>query len=66
MNRKAYTLALLRSAAAKARLISNDIDFIGVSLECSVIGPDQAMQMLADAGGASLVLEAPSDSAEAA
>jgi hypothetical protein len=57
--RKSYTLALLRSAAARARLIANEIDFIGVSLQHQMISPEQAIAMLHDAGGACLILQAP-------
>jgi hypothetical protein len=40
-----YVLAALRSAAARARCLANDIDFIGVSLQHRMIDPDQAPAM---------------------
>jgi hypothetical protein len=54
-----FTLALLRTAAARARLCASDIDFIGISLQQGEISPDQAMVMLHQAGGSALVLEFP-------
>ena len=58
-SRVEFTLALLRAAATRARLCATDIDFVGVSLQHGMISPDQAIEMLHNAGGADLVLTTP-------
>jgi hypothetical protein len=58
-DRVEFTLALLRTAAARARLCASDIDFIGTALQHGEISPDQAMVMLHEAGGSALVPEFP-------
>jgi hypothetical protein len=58
-NRVEFMLALLRTAAARARLCASDIDFIGAALQHGEISPDQAMVMLHEAGASALVPEFP-------
>jgi hypothetical protein len=45
-----YLLHALRTAAARARLVTNVIDTVGVSLRHRAVTVDEAMQWLADEG----------------
>jgi hypothetical protein len=48
---RGYVLAELRCAALRARLAVADIDAIGIALKTGIIGPQDAVEALADAGG---------------
>jgi hypothetical protein len=48
MTRRDYLLAELRCASLRARLWKADIEAIGVALKAGWIGPEQAVEALAD------------------
>jgi hypothetical protein len=45
-----YLMHALRTAAARARLVTNLLDTVGVSLRHRAVTTDEAMQWLADEG----------------
>lgn len=45
-----YLIYALRTAAARARLVTNVLDTVGVSLRHKAIAPDDALKWLADEG----------------
>lgn len=49
MSRVEYLLAELRCAALRARLQQADIEAVGIALKAGWIGPEQAVEALADA-----------------
>ena len=55
MTRIDYLLAELRCAALRARLWQADIEAVGIALKGGLIGPDQALELLAYCGALHLV-----------
>lgn len=51
-----YALTSIRCAALRAKLLSTELEFIGVSLDRKLISPMQALQCVQEAGGLNLLL----------
>jgi len=52
-----YVLARLRMASLRARIVANEIDFIGVTLKAGLIDTQTAIGMLADVGALGYVAD---------
>ena len=54
MNRE-YIIAALRSAALRARLLSNELDLIGIAVRDGLVSPEASLLWARDIGALDLV-----------